>query len=194
MGPVTSQPSSNHVVQSCCCPPLRSKLPRRTPRCRYWRGKLCCCAFQGTGREVAPGMPSFSPLLLRIWVLPTRGKLARRSFQGLQWCEQRPPSCPCSCPCGRCACCSCRCCSPCRSCRRCCWQCLHCRCPSCHLCPWRHLQHPVRRLRWSCLSRLRCQRSLRRCPCRCLCCCPCPCCCLCHPRSACCHLCRPLLS
>ena len=113
-----------------CCPPLRSKLPRRTPRCRYWRGKLCCCAFQvdgdggdidgnddhdllalardivlthlsglrlpkftffapvlvsssslkslqlhseiislqGSGREVAPGMPSFSPLLLRIWV------------------------------------------------------------------------------------------------------------------------------
>merc|ERR1711910_24179 len=167
---VTSQPSSNHVVQSCCCPPLRSKLPRRTPRCRYWRGKLCCCAFQGSGREVAPGMPSFSPLLLRIWVLPTRGKLARRSFQGLQWCEQRPPSC---------------------SCRNCCWQCLHCRCPSCHLCPWRHLQHPLRRLRWSRLPRLRCQRSLCRCPCRCLCCCPC---CLCHPRRACCHLCRPLLS
>ena len=32
-----------------CCPPLRSKLPRRTPRCRYWRGKLCCCAFQVDG-------------------------------------------------------------------------------------------------------------------------------------------------
>merc|ERR1712180_263898 len=99
--------------------------------------------------------------------------------------------CPCSRPCGRCPCCSCRCCSPCRSCRRCCWQCLHCCCPSCHLRPWRHLQHPVRRLCWSCLPWLRCQRSLCRCPCRCLCCCPC---CLCRPRRACCHLCRPLLS
>ena len=28
-------------------------------------------------------------------VLPTRGELARRSFQGLQRCEQRPPSCSC---------------------------------------------------------------------------------------------------
>merc|ERR1712107_885790 len=78
---VTSQPSSNHVVQSCCRPPLRSKLPRRTPRCRHWRGKLRCGAFQGSGREVAPGMPCFGPLLLRIRVLPTRGELARRSFR-----------------------------------------------------------------------------------------------------------------
>ena len=100
-----------------CRPPLRSKLPRRTPRCRHWRGKLRCGAFQvddggdygddvlvlgwdtvllhlflfkipkltyfwfqalqlnseiislqGSGREVAPGMPSFGPLLLRIRV------------------------------------------------------------------------------------------------------------------------------
>ena len=29
-----------------CRPPLRSKLPRRTPRCRHWRGKLRCGAFQ----------------------------------------------------------------------------------------------------------------------------------------------------
>merc|ERR1712088_739492 len=68
---VTSQPSSNHVVQSCCCPPLRSKLPRRTPRCRYWRGKLCCCAFQGSGCEVAPGMPSLRHLLPRTRPSPT---------------------------------------------------------------------------------------------------------------------------
>merc|ERR1711962_635708 len=54
---VTSQPSFNHVVQSCCCPPLRRKLR--------------CGTFQGSGRKVAPGMPSFSPLLLRIWVLPS---------------------------------------------------------------------------------------------------------------------------
>merc|ERR1712107_10080 len=91
---VTSQPSSNHVVQSCCCPPLRSKLPRWTPRCRYWRGKLRCGAFQGSGREVAPGMPCFGPLLLRIRVLPTRGELARRSFQGLQWVSNGRPLAP----------------------------------------------------------------------------------------------------
>ena len=29
-----------------CCSPLRSKLPRRTPRCWHWRGKLRCGAFQ----------------------------------------------------------------------------------------------------------------------------------------------------
>merc|ERR1712180_419099 len=90
-------------------------------------------------------------------------------------CRWSCPSCccPCSRPCGRCPC------SPCRSCRRCCWH-------SCHLCPWRHLQHPLRRLRWSCLPRLRCQRSL----CRCLCCRSC----LYYPCRACCYLCRPLLS
>merc|ERR1712080_397096 len=64
---VTSQPSSNHVVQSCCCPPLRSKLR--------------CCAFQGSGREVALGMPGFSPLLLRIRVLPSEASWHAGAFR-----------------------------------------------------------------------------------------------------------------
>merc|ERR1711913_183598 len=60
---VTLQPSSNHVVQSCCCHSLRSKLPRRTPWSWHWRRQLCCRPIQGPGSEMASGLPSLSSLL-----------------------------------------------------------------------------------------------------------------------------------
>ena len=62
-----------------CRPPLRSKLPRRTPWCRHWRGKLCCRTFQvdhGGGGVVLVLM-----VMMTMMCLHWRGILCCRTFQ-----------------------------------------------------------------------------------------------------------------
>ena len=64
-----------------CCPPLRSKLPRRTPRCWHWRGKLCCRTFQvdhGGGGVVLVLMVMMMRMMM---CLHWRGKLRCGAFQ-----------------------------------------------------------------------------------------------------------------
>ena len=73
-----------------CCPPLRSKLPRRTPRCRHWRGKLRCRAFQvdgdgidGNDDHVVLALASLVPQPTCCWKWVGGSKGVKRAFLSL---------------------------------------------------------------------------------------------------------------